>query len=121
MKIIKEFEFGKLHIEDNIIIGVMNEGSHIDPLSNRLLLSYCEEIFEKKPFAYLSYRKNSYSVDPTVYIDAANHYGLKAIAVVSQNPLSETNVAIEKHFFNQPFETFKTIDEAKNWLTQVLI
>lgn len=121
MRITKKFEFGELHIEDNLAIGIMKEGSHIDPASNRLLLSYCNEVFEEKPFGYLSHRQNSYSVDPTVYIDAANHFGLKAIAVVSQNPVIETNVIIEKQFFNQPFETFKTVEDAKNWLSQVLI
>lgn len=74
-----------------------------------------------KPYAYISHRIHSYSVDPTVYIDAAKQEGLEAIAVVSENPITSTNVLIEKQFFNQPFESFTTIEGAKNWLSQILV
>lgn len=120
MKNIREFAFGTLHIEENIVIGIMKEGAHIDSLSNELLISFCKNFFEEKSFGYISYRLNSYSVDPTVYMDTANHQNLKAIAVVSENPLIKSNVLLERKFFNQPFESFTSIDEAKEWLSQFI-
>ena len=99
----------------------MNEGSHVDRASNQLLLSFCTDYFNEEPFGYISYRLNSYSVDPTVYMDAGIHKGLKAIAVVFENPLIKSNVLLEKQFFNQPFESFTSVNDAKNWLSQLLI
>jgi hypothetical protein len=121
LKNIKEFEFGKIQIEDNFVIGIMKEGSHVDRESNQLLLSFCNDYFNDEPFGYISYRLNSYSVDPTVYMDAGNHRGLKAIAVVFDNPLIKSNVLLEKQFFNQPFESFNTVNDAKTWLSQLLV
>lgn len=121
MKNIREFEFGKIQIEENFVIGIMNEGSHVDRASNQLLLSFCNDYFNEEPFGYISYRLNSYSVDPTVYMDAGIHKGLKAIAVVFENPLIKSNVLLEKQFFNQPFESFTSVNDAKNWLSQLLI
>ncbi len=121
MKNIKEFDFGKIQIEQNFVIGTMKEGSHVDRASNQLLLSFCKDYFSDEPFGYISHRLNSYSVDPTVYMDAGSHPGLKAIAVVFDNPLIKSNVVLEKQFFNQPFESFNSVDEAKKWLSELLI
>ncbi|TVZ23023.1 hypothetical protein JM84_1939 [Dokdonia sp. Hel_I_63] len=121
MKNIREFEFGKIQIEENFVIGIMKEGSHVDRESNQLLLSFCKDYFNGKSFGYISHRLNSYSVDPTVYMDAGNHPGLKAIAVVIDNPLIKSNVALEKQFYNQPFESFYSVEDAKEWLSKLLV
>lgn len=114
------FDFGKVFIEDGIAIAEMNEGIVFDSNHNKQLLNYCKENFGNAPYGYISYRTQSYSVNPTVYIETAQNSNLKAIAVVSVNPLNKVNAAIEKQFFEYPFEVFNSLTEAKNWLRQLL-
>ena len=114
------FNFGKVLIEDGIAIAEMNEGIVFDTKDNEQLLSYCEKKFKKEPYGYISYRTQSYAVDPTVYIQTAKNSNIKAIAVVSINPINKLNVSVERQFFEHPFEIFSNLTEAKNWLRQLL-
>lgn len=116
----KDFDFGSIIIEDNLVIGIMKEGSHVSRDSNKILLDFCSDYFKGKSFGYISHRINSYSVDPTVYINAAKHHSLAAIAVVYDSELKNSNTLVEKQFFKQPFQAFPTMESAKNWLKQVL-
>jgi hypothetical protein len=109
------FRDGKLYFYNDLIIGEVNEGAHV---SSETLLSFFEFFHEnyKVPFGYISYRKNSYSIDPQIYSKLPKHNLLKGIAVVSNDKFSSLNAHVEKKFFKGPFELFTTIDAAVNWL-----
>ncbi|MFT5752492.1 MAG: hypothetical protein ACI86L_002005 [Dokdonia sp.] len=114
------FEFGNVQIIDNIVIAVMNEGILFGTSYNTQLLSFCEEQLGSKPYGYISFRKNSYAVDPTVYLQTAQNTNIRAIAVVSEQDIQKYNVTIEKQFFNHPFEVFESLAQATNWMHNVL-
>lgn len=114
------FEFGDVQIIGNIVIAVMNEGILFDTTYNTQLLSFCKEQFGSEAYGYISYRKNSYAVDPTVYLQTAQDANMHAIAVVSEEDINRQNVSVEKQFFTHPFDVFDNLAQATNWMHNVM-
>ncbi|WP_046758008.1 hypothetical protein [Kordia jejudonensis] len=119
LKDVYTFENGKLYLYNDLIIGEINEGAHI---SSETLLSFFEFFHEnyKIPFGYISYRKNSYSIDPQVYKMLPENNLLKGIAVVTVDKFSSLNAHVEKKFFNGNYELFTTLETAVNWLDTIV-
>jgi hypothetical protein len=113
------FENGKLYLYNDLIIGEINEGVHV---TIDVMLSFFQFFLEnyKVPFGYISYRKNSYSIDPQVYKMLPKNDLLKGIAVVSDQKFSSLNAHIEKKFFKGRYELFTTINTAVNWLDKIV-
>ena len=114
------FDFGKVKIQDHIVIAEMKEGITFDTNYNTEFLRFCKNHFKEKNYGYISNRVHSYSVNPTVYLDTAKKSNIKAIAVVSSNPMNKGNVNIERQFFEHPFEVFNTLEQAVKWMSDIL-
>lgn len=115
------FEFGEVQIIGNIVIAVMKEGIVFKPEYNQILIDYCKKHFKEAPYGYISYRKYSYAIDPTVYLQTANQANVRAIAIVSNRTIDRSNAPIEKQFFtSHPFEVFDNLNIATQWMHNVL-
>jgi hypothetical protein len=114
------FEFGNVKIIGNIVIAVMNEGILFGSAYNTELISVCTEYLGNTAFGYISVRKNAYSIDPTIYLETAQVSNLCAIAVVSVKDYHKHNVTVEKQFCNQPYEVFDNLEQATDWMHNVL-
>ncbi len=112
------FDFGKVTIIDNILIAELNEGILFDVKNNRKLLKLGDKIFKGMPYGYISNRVNSYAVNPMIYLESSSTINLKAIAVVSNNPVCQQNTLLEKQFYKEEdsFEVFDTLEAAINWI-----
>ena len=115
-----KFDFGTIQIIDNIVIAEMNEGIVFNQANNLQLLQFCHQILGDRSYGYISNRTNSYTIDPTVYIQASAVKNIEAIAVVCTDASNKSNASVEKIFFDNPFETFDTLDQAKNWIHNIL-
>ncbi|PKD19644.1 hypothetical protein APR41_15615 [Salegentibacter salinarum] len=116
---IMELEFGQVRIFQNILIAELNEGVLFTSENNKELLAIGKEAFKGGPYGYISFRKNSYAVDPMVYRESALAENLKAIAVVSENELIRLNAhKVERQFYKtqNSFEVFDNLDQAINWI-----
>lgn len=113
-----KLDFGKVWFSEKALIAELNEGILLDVEQNRQLLEMGKKAFGDKPYGYISYRKNSYAVNPMVYLESAKTKNLKAIAVVTTNETCRQNANLEKQFFKEKncFEVFTTIEEALFWL-----
>ncbi|MCM4160285.1 hypothetical protein FHG64_00195 [Antarcticibacterium flavum] len=113
-----KLDFGKVWFKDNVLIAELNEGILLDVEQNRKLLEMGKKAFSNRPYGYVSFRKNSYAVNPMVYLESASTTNLKAIAVVTTNETCRQNAILEKQFFKDrnSFEVFETLEEALNWL-----
>ncbi|RMB59537.1 hypothetical protein EAX61_08105 [Dokdonia sinensis] len=114
------FDFGTVQIIDNIVIAEINEGVIFDEEQNKQMLEFCSNVLGERSYGYISHRKNSYTVNPTVYLQSSKISNMEAIAIVSSNPSNKLSVSVEKMFFKNPFESFDTIDQAKNWMHNIL-
>jgi len=111
-------DFGRIIFEENILIAELNEGILLDVEKNRKLLEIGRKTFNNGSYGYISNRVNSYGVNPMVYLESASTPNLKAIAVVTTNPVCRQNAILERQFYkdSNAFEVFNTLQDAINWI-----
>lgn len=114
------FEFGEIRVFNNFVVVVMKEGITVKPEHNDDLVSISKEYFKNKPFGYITYRINSYAVDPMVYLKTSNIKNLVAFAVVCEDGLKTSNMEVEKMFLKKPFKQFSNLDDAKIWVLNLV-
>jgi len=114
------FDFCKIHIYDTYMIVVMNEGITVSPKDNQVLINIADTYYRNKRFVYLTHRIHSYAVDPAIYLETSKINNLVGFAVISNDYKAKRNVAIEKLFFNKPFEIFDTLEEGIAWAKEIL-
>ena len=106
---------GKVEVYDDYMLAQLNEGITLNVETVAELIKIANKHFSDKPFAYITIRKNSYAVDPMMYLKVFEIENLKAIAIVSDKFIDNHNVKIEKHFYNKPMSIYKTTEEAISW------
>ncbi|WP_298419649.1 STAS/SEC14 domain-containing protein [uncultured Kordia sp.] len=111
---------GKIKIYEDYMVAQLNEGITLNVESVHEIILIAQKHFLEKSFAYITIRKNSYAVDPMMYLKVFEIENLKAIAIVSNKFIDNHNVKIEKHFFNKPMNIFKTLPEAVTWVKTYL-
>ncbi|MEY8849327.1 hypothetical protein AB9K26_10950 [Psychroserpens sp. XS_ASV72] len=114
-----KYDFCTMHIYDNYMIVVINEGVTVTPKHNDVLLNVADTYYKNKDFVYITHRINSYAVDPAVYRETSKINNLAGFCVVSSDYKAKRNAEIEKLFLNKPFEIFNTIEDATAWAQQI--
>ncbi len=118
--IVHNLNFCRLELYENYVLAVMHEGIVVDKTNNEILVEIAENYYKDTPFVYITHRKNSYSVDPIIYIKTSQIKSLKGFAVVSDTPIQKISVKYEKHFFSKKFCHFYSLEEAIAWKQEVL-
>jgi hypothetical protein len=118
-KILK-YDFCVMEIYDDYLIAIMNKDIHLTPDRNQILVDIANTHFANKPFVYITHRKYSYSVDPSIYTKTSKIPNLSGFAVVAEVPVSKSNAEIERLFLNKPFEIFSKLDDAIEWANQLI-
>ncbi len=114
------FEFGEVRVFENFVVVVMKEGITVKPEYNNDLADIAKKYYKGRKFGYITYRINSYAVNPMVYLKTSEIENLAAFAVVSASGLKASNLEVEKRFLKKPFEHFTNLDEAKKWVNEMI-
>ncbi|MCM4157389.1 hypothetical protein [Gramella sp. AN32] len=112
-------KFGTITAHNNYLIVRLNEGILFDSEKNHEIIKIAKHLYINKPFGIISYRVNSFAVDPFVYADLAEIHNLVGLAIVSEKEITRNNaLIIEKKFFKNPekFEVFKNLEDAISWI-----
>ncbi|NND87770.1 MAG: hypothetical protein HKM28_00825 [Flavobacteriaceae bacterium] len=120
MRIRLQLEFGVVDVFESYVVVVMHEGITVKPEYNDILVDVAERYFSQRPFAYITFRKNSYAVDPRIYIETSKIKNLEAFVVVAECPEKIKSIDIEKMFAKKPFMVFDALEEATNWVTDYI-
>jgi hypothetical protein len=115
-----QYDFCKIHVYDNYLIAVMNEGITVTSKHNAILQNIANVYYKNKPFVYLTHRIHSYSVDPAIYTETSKIENLVGFGVISKDFKAKSNAEIEKLFLSKPFEIFDSIEDAIVWVKQIL-
>ena len=115
-----KYDFCTMHIYDNYMIVIINEGVTVTPEHNNVLLNVADTYYKNKPFVYITHRLHSYAVDPAIYKETSKIENLTGFCVVSADYKAKRNAEIEKLFLNKPFEILNSIEEATIWANKVL-
>ncbi|MFB9054734.1 STAS/SEC14 domain-containing protein [Formosa undariae] len=121
MKRLLTYDFGSLKLYDNYVLAQINEGATLSKDAGKILRDIAEEHYKGHFFAYISYRKHSYALDPSAITEASKIKNLVAFAVVSNIPNALNNTKIESQFTEKIYKSFEVISEAKLWATNIVI
>lgn len=111
-----QLEVGTVQVFDDYMVASFDEGATITLERTYQIIGISEIHFRDKDFGYISLRKNSYAIDPTVYNYLRGLDNLKAFAIVSKKEIDMHNFNIEKMFYKKPMEFFIEFDNALDWV-----
>ncbi len=116
--VVKEYqlEVGTVQVYDNYMVSSFEEGSTLTLERAYQILGIAEIHFRNKNFGFISWRQNSYAVDPTVYTYLRSLDNLKAFAIVSVKEIDMHNFKIEKLFYKKPMKFFIQYENALTWV-----
>ncbi|MEJ1222297.1 STAS/SEC14 domain-containing protein [Sediminicola sp. 1XM1-17] len=116
--IVREYqlETGVVQVFDNYMVAIFEEGVTMTLERAFQIIGISEIHFREKEFGYISLRKNSYAIDPTVYNYLREMENLKAFAIVSVKEIDMHNFKIEKMFYKKPMKFFIEYDNALAWV-----
>ncbi|NVN19879.1 STAS/SEC14 domain-containing protein [Muricauda sp. HICW] len=115
-----QLEVGTVQVYQNYMVASFNEGATITLERTYQIIGISEIHFRDRDFGYISLRKNSYAIDPTVYNYLRGLDNLKAFAIVSKKEIDMHNFNIEKMFYKKPMEFFIEFDNALTWIQKRL-
>lgn len=116
--VIREYQLdiGKVQVFENYMVGIFNEGATITLERGYQIIGIAEIHFKDRNFGFISLRKNSYAIDPTIYTYVRQIENLKAFAIVSVKQMDMHNFKIEKMFFKKPMKFFIDYNNALAWV-----
>ncbi|ASV31459.1 STAS/SEC14 domain-containing protein [Maribacter cobaltidurans] len=116
--IVREYnlEVGKIQVFDDYMVSIFDEGATLTLERAYQIIGISEIHFRNKNFGFISLRKNSYAIDPTIYNYLKELENLKAFAIVSVKEIDMHNFKIEKLFYKKPMKFFIEYDNALKWI-----
>ncbi len=116
--IVREYqlEIGKVQVYENYMVAIFDEGATLTLERAYQIIGISEIHFRNKNFGFISLRKNSYAVDPTIYNYLKELDNLKAFAIVSVKEIDMHNFKIEKLFYKKSMKFFIEYDNALKWI-----
>ncbi|AZQ57731.1 STAS/SEC14 domain-containing protein [Maribacter sp. MJ134] len=116
--IVREYqlEIGKVQVFDDYMVSIFDEGATLTLERAYQIIGISEIHFRNKSFGFISLRKNSYAIDPTIYNYLKELENLKAFAIVSVKEIDMHNFKIEKLFYKKPMKFFIEYENALKWV-----
>lgn len=116
--VVREYhlDIGCVQVFDDYMVATFDEGATVTLERAYQIIGISEIHFRNKDFGYISLRKNSYAVDPTIYNYLRGLENLKAFAIVSKKEIDMHNFKIEKLFYKKNMEFFIEFDNALTWI-----
>jgi len=116
--VVREYhlDIGVVQVFENYMVSIFDEGATLTLERAYQIIGISEIHFRDKNFGFISLRKNSYAIDPTIYNYLRELKNLKALAVVSVKEIDMHNFKIEKLFYKKPMKFYIDFDNALAWV-----
>ncbi|WP_430905617.1 STAS/SEC14 domain-containing protein [Maribacter sp. 2-571] len=111
-----QLEIGKIQVYENYMVSIFDEGSTLTLERAYQIIGISEIHYRNKDFGFISLRKNSSAIDPTIYGYLRELKNLKAFAIVSRKEMDMHNFKIEKLFYKKPMKFFIDYENALAWV-----
>ncbi len=115
-----ELEFTILEFHNNFVISRVRENVVLSKKQVRDLVEVCSDFYKREKFVYISKRVNNYNVDPTIYLNIDDVKNLAGIVVVSSNISAIKMANFEQNFAKVPFSVFMEMEDALEWINELL-
>jgi len=116
--VVREYhlDIGAVQVYEDYMVANFDEGSTVTLEKAYQIIGISEIHFRGRDFGFISQRKNSYAIDPTIYNYLRGLDNLKAFAIVSKKEIDMHNFKIEKLFYKKSMEFFIEYDNALAWV-----
>lgn len=116
-------EIGVFYFYENFLVSEVKEGIALTFENSKEMLGLANTHYGKKiPFAYIANRINSYSFNPTAHFKTTAMFpNLKGFGVVIYDNMNKEIAQMEQSFLNKPVNIFKSLEEAINWVDQLIL
>jgi len=116
--IVREYQLdvGKVQVFENYMVSLFDEGATLTLERAYQIIGISEIHFRNKKFGFISLRKHSFAVDPTVYTYLRQLDNLRAFAIVSVKEIDMHNFNIEKLFYKKSMKFFIEFENALAWV-----
>jgi len=116
--IVREYQLdiGLVQVYDNYLVSILNEGVTLTLERAYQIIGITEIHFRDRNFGFISLRRKSYAIDPTIYNYIRELDNLKAFAIVSLKEMDMHNFKIEKLFYKKPMKFFIEYENALSWV-----
>ncbi len=111
-----ELEVGKIQVYNDYMVTTFDEGATLTLERAYQIIGIAEIHFRDKNFGFISLRRNSYAVDPSIYNYLRELDNLKAFAIVSIKEIDMHNFKVEKMFYKKPMKFFIEYTNALAWV-----
>ncbi|MEJ2584267.1 MAG: hypothetical protein P8Z38_04270 [Robiginitalea sp.] len=116
-----ELEIGTFHFYENVVIGQIREGKQINLDNSLPVFALGWEQYKNKSVVYISDRKYSYSLDPTMHFETKKLVPfIVGYGWVVYNSVAERAARLEERFLDFPTGIFRTRDAALEWAWDLL-
>ena len=117
-----ELDIGTFQFYPNLVISEMKEGVVVNfDKCLPLFIHGLEHYKHEKRLIYISNRINSYSIDPTLHLEAKSIYrNLYGYGVVVYDEMNYRIAQLEENFMNCPVNIFYSLDDAKAWAQHLI-
>lgn len=115
-----ELEFTILEFHPNYVVSRVREDAILSKEQTGDLIDACSDFYKNKPFVYLSHRVNNYNDDPTIYLHIDDVKNLRGIGIVTPNIPALKMANFEQTFLKVPFSVFIEMEDAKDWVIELL-
>ncbi len=115
-----QLDIGTVQVYKDYMVSIFDEGATLTLERAYQIIGISEIHFRDKDFGYISLRRNSYAVDPTIYNYLRGMENLKAFAIVSKKEIDMHNFKIEKLFYKKNMEFFIEFENAVTWVKKRL-
>ncbi|MGB3151325.1 MAG: STAS/SEC14 domain-containing protein [Maribacter sp.] len=116
-------DVGSFSYYENYMISEVNEGLAFDFQKAAEMLKLTKVYYgNTTPFVYISNRKNSYSFNPTSHFKTGQMFpNLKGYAVVTYDTMNRDIAEMEKSFLASPVRIFDNLDDAIDWVAELIV
>ena len=112
---------GNFYFFDYFVVAEINEGAEFIFEKSRKLFDLAFEKYKGLPIGYISNRTNSYTSHPSDYVKVNNYLpSLIVFAAVTYNKASKNFTDLERKFCKKRFENFSKIENAIDWVTEIV-
>lgn len=116
-----QLEIGTFKFYENVVIGQVREGAQVTLDKALPLLALGWEQYRNKPVIYISDRKHSYSLDPTMHYETKKLVPyLGGYAWVVYDALNKKNAELEARFLECPTCICHSMESALGWASEML-
>ncbi|MDM9630049.1 hypothetical protein [Robiginitalea aurantiaca] len=116
-----ELAIGTFNFYEHVIVGQIREGMQISIDNVLPLLALSWEAYQNTSMVYISDRKYSYSLDPTMYYEVKKLIPyMKGYAWVVHNDFNRQVAEIEARFLQCPNAIHSSMSDALKWSLKIL-